>query len=153
MPADDAMKKYLKEFRFMFAIDALVLGLLLIIWFEVRDINQSIVSQADRIEFYGQIFLILVVLVAPVLHIMATMEFLKPGIAKKMVIWRLDANWLLILFTVGMVALSFGLKRHTIKHIEKSGYVYCDELSHWTSFSKVYVFFRSGLACEPKVTQ
>jgi hypothetical protein len=116
----------------------------------VGDINQAIDIKSDAIEFYGHLFLILIVLVLPTLHIFATIEFLKPETIKKFNIKGIDANKLLLIILVLLIAISFYLKYYFINHIENAGYVYCEEKSRRTSFSKIYVFVRSNSECSER---
>lgn len=132
----------------MFVADILAIGLLWGVWFLVGEVNEAIDSNSEKIIFYGRLFLILIVLVLPILHIIATIEFMKPGIIDRINIKGISINWLLVILVGTLIAFSIGLKAYFINHIEKSGYVYCPAQSEWTSFSKIYVFVRGDSECE-----
>lgn len=128
-------------------VDILAIALLWLVWHAVGEINQAIGRKAETIEFYGRIFLLLTVLIVPILHIIGTIEFLKPGTLEKNIIKGIDINWFLVIVLGFLIALSFFVKQYFITHIEDSGYVYCPDQSRRTSFSMIYVFVRSDSGC------
>lgn len=133
---------------FMFVVDMLAIALLWVVWHAVGEVYQSIDSKTDIIKFYGNLFFLLVVMVGPALHIIATIEFLKPGTLEKVIIKGININKFLVLLLVALIALSFYLKHYFINHIEDAGYVYCADKNERASFSKIYVFVRSSRDCE-----
>jgi len=146
------MKKSFNENWRLLVLDLFAIVALWVLWYLVGDINQDIDSNADTIEFYGNQFLMLITLGLPALHIIVIIELLKPGFTDKDIIKGININLFLILLLVSLVALSFGVKLYFINHIENSGYVYCQEKSRRTSFSKIYVFVRNGSECDPNGT-
>jgi hypothetical protein len=142
------MKRYLKDMGFMFVVDMLAIALLWVVWHAVGEICQAIDSKTDIIKFYGNLFFLIVVMVGPALHIIATIKFLKPGTFDKVIIKGININKFIVLLLVALIALSFYLKHYFINHIEDAGYVYCAEKNEWASFSKIYVFVKSSKDCE-----
>lgn len=132
----------------MFVVDMLAITLLWVVWHAVGDIYQAIDSKTCIIKFYGNLFFLLVVMVGPALHVIATVEFLKPGIFDKVVIKRININKFLVLLLGVLIALSFYLKHYLINQIEDAGYVYCAEKNERASFSKIYVFVKSSDDCK-----
>lgn len=131
----------------MFFVDVLAFTLLWVIWHEVSETLAEIDSRADSIKFYGNLFFLLIISVGPVLHVLTTIEFLRPGTWKKTVIKGIDVNRFVLIFLGLLITLSFFLKHSFINHIENSGYVHCAEKSKWASFSKEHVFVRSSPEC------
>jgi hypothetical protein len=142
------MKRYLKDMGFMFVVDMLAIALLWVVWHAVGDIYQAIDSKTDIIKFYGNLFFLLVVIVGPALHIIATIEFLKPGTFDKVIIKGININKFLVILLGVLIGLSFYLKHYLINQIEDAGYVYCAEKNERASFSKIYVFVKSSKDCE-----
>lgn len=142
------MKRYFKDMGFMFFIDLFAASLLWIVWYEVNENIGAADAGADVIKFYGHFFFFIIIVIGPVLHILGTMEFFKPGTLKKNIIWKIDASKFLIVFLISLVGLSFYLKHHFIRHIENQGYHYCAEKSKRTSFSKEYVFIKNSAECK-----
>lgn len=133
----------------MFVVDMLAIALLWVVWHAVDEIYQAIDIRADIIKFYGNLFFLLLVMVGPALHIIATIEFLKPGTFDKTIMKGITINTFLVILLVALIALSFYLKHYLINHIKDAGYVYCAEKNERASFSKIYVFVRSSKDCEP----
>lgn len=133
---------------FMFVVDMLAITLLWIVWHAVGEIYQAIDSETEIIKFYGNLFFLLIVMVGPVLHIIATIEFLKPGTIGNVIVKGININKFLVLLLMVLIVLSFALKHYLINHIEDAGYVYCAEKNERASFSKIYVFVRGSKNCE-----
>jgi hypothetical protein len=144
------MKRYLKDMGFMFVVDMLAITLLWVVWHAVGDIYQAIDSKTDIIKFYGNLFFLLVVIVGPALHIIATIEFLKPGTFDKVIIKGININKFLVILLGVLIGLSFYLKHYLINQIEDAGYVYCAEKNERASFSKIYVFVKSIEDCKSR---
>jgi hypothetical protein len=144
------MKRYLKDMGFMFVVDILAITLLWVVWHAVGDIYQAIDSKTDIIKFYGNLFFLLVVIVGPALHIIATIEFLKPGTFDKVIIKGININKFLVILLGVLIGLSFYLKHYLINQIEDAGYVYCAEKNERASFSKIYVFVKSIEDCKSR---
>lgn len=144
------MKRYLKDLGFMFFIDLLAVVLICVVWHELIETAEEINSNTSLIKFYGNLFLILIIWIGPVIHIIGTVEFLRPGALINKVFWKIDVNRFLVILLVASIAIAFLLKSHFINYIEKSGYVYCPQKSEWTTFSKEYVFVRSSEDCNSK---
>lgn len=144
------MKRYLRELGFFIFIDILAFALLWAVLHRVGATFEEINSKIDTIKFYGQLFMMLIGLVGPALHILFTIEFLKPGTLNKEIIKGLDTNKLLWLILAASVALAYISKYNFINYIENNGYTYCAEMSERATFSKVYVFVRNGVDCGAK---
>jgi hypothetical protein len=144
------MKRYLKDMGFMFVVDMLAITLLWVVWHAVGDIYQAIDSKTDIIKFYGNLFFLLVVMVGPALHIIATIEFLKPATFDKVIIKGININKFLVILLGVLIGLSFYLKHYLINQIEGAGYIYCAEKNERASFSKIYVFVKSIEDCKSR---
>ena len=142
------MQRYFKDMGFMFVVDILAIALLWVVWHAVGEIYQAIDIKTGIIKFYGNLFFLLVVMVGPVLHIIATIEFLKPGTFDKVIFKGININKFLLLLLVALIALSFYMKHYFINQIKDAGYVYCVENNERASFSKIYVFVRSSKDCD-----
>lgn len=126
----------------MFFVDMLAVVLFWIVWHELTETIGEMDSKASIVKFYGNLFLMLIIWIGPVIHIIGTIEFLKPGTVIKRTVWGIDVNRFLVILLVVSIAVAFFLKHHIFNYIEKRGYVYCAEKSEWTTFSKEYVFVR-----------
>lgn len=145
-PASD-MKQYLKDSRVMILVDLISIMILWIIWHGMGKVSEAINGEAGSIEFYGNLFLMIVILMGPLLHIIGTINFFKPDIFKKKHGKGISINQIVLIMLVSLIALSFCFKYAFINYIENHGYAYCAQKSKRSSFSKIYVFVKSNSDC------
>lgn len=141
--------RYLKDMWIMIVVDLLAISLLWVIWHAVGETIEDIDSKIEAIKFYGNLFLMLIVLLGPLLHVICTIEFLRPGTFDNYIFGKIGVNQLLLFSLIALIGFSFFLKYNFINYIENRGYVYCAEKSERSTFSKVYVFVRTVSDCNP----